>query len=557
MTNRELEQKLKLKREMRIRLSRESFWEFCRTDDPKFYRPRNWHLHLNCEVLQALYERKLTKAKYKELIDEICPAYFESTVDWERLRDEYTDPFTGETAEFVYTKLQQNIPPRFGKSRTLVNFCKWILGKSQENRIITGSYGDDLAMNFSRFTRDGIQEQKTFPSDIVYSDIFPNTKVKQGDSSYQKWSLEGQFFNYKGVGVGGAITGNGCNVSIVDDPVKDADDALNPASLEKTWLWYTGTFMSRQEQGAIEIVNMTRWASKDVCGRIQDSEYADDWLILSMEAMYEIPVYDEDGEQLRDKDDEPLFRKEMLCPQLLDRKRYEVLKATQLEEIFMANYHQHPVDIKGRLYPEFKTYDCLPCDDQGNCLIERMINYTDTADEGKDHLASPCAGVYEGELFITDFIYTKASMEITEPLTARTLIENKITHSKFESNNGGRSFARAVQKILNEEYHNTTISVNWFYQGKNKMARILTNSNYVIQHVYFPVGWEKRWPELKKDLYAFLKEGGSKQVDDGPDAITGLVEMITEGDFAGLIEWMKRQIEKSKEKIDKEGNKKI
>ena len=533
-----IEQKLLLKRELRIRASRDSLWEYCRTESPEFYTNKNWHLHLICEVLQALYMRKLTKQLYSDLIDEICPPWYHDTVDWDRLID--VDPLTGE--QHIYTKLMQNIPPRLGKSRTLVNFCKWALGKDQENRVITCSYGDDLAMDFSRFTRDGIQEEATYPTDIVFSNIFPACKVKQGDSSYQKWSLEGQFFNYKGAGVGGAITGKGCNISIVDDPVKDAEQALNPAALEKIWLWYTGTFMSRLEENGLEIVNMTRWAKMDVCGQILDGEEAGDWLILAMEAVYFFETFDEEGNRIEDEKGNPVMRHEMLCSQLLGFKRYETLRKAVPEEIHQANYHQKPLDVKGRLYPEFKTYQYLPMDDNGNLLTERVINYTDTADEGKDYLAAPIGHVYQGEFYITDFVYSKAAMDITEPMLARALFDQQVSFAKFESNNGGRGFARAVGKILTDEYKTNKTSIDWFYQGKNKIARILTNSTYVINHIYFPEGWKDRWPELAKNLYAYQKEGGANQEDGAPDALTGIAEMIIDGDYAGLIEWMKQQI---------------
>lgn len=538
MSNTELEQALLIKRELRIRKSRGSFWEFCRTESPKFYKNKNWHLKLICNVLQAFYERKLTKQYYSDLIDQICPPWFHGKVDWDRLID--IDPETG--LQHVYTKLMQNIPPRLGKSRTLVNFTKWALGKDQENRVITCSYGDDLAMDFSRFTRDGIMEVATYPTDIIFSDIFPNCRVKQGDSSYQKWSLEGQFFNYKGAGVGGAITGKGCNISIVDDPVKDAEEALNPEALKKKWLWYTGTFMSRLEENGLEIVNMTRWAKGDICGKILEGEEANEWLILSMEACYFFEQFDDEGNRIEDEDGNPIMRHEMLCPELLGFKRYETLRKSVPEEIHQANYHQKPLDIKGRLYPGFKTYKYLPMDDNGNLLTERIISYTDTADEGKDYLASPIGHVYKGEFYITDFVYSKAAMDITEPMLARALVDNAVTYAKIESNNGGRGFARAVGRIIREEHKCNTVSIDWFYQSKNKVARILTNSTYVNDHIYFPEDWEKRWPELHKNLYAYQKEGGKNQEDGAPDALTGIAEIIIDGDYAGLLEWMKQQL---------------
>jgi predicted phage terminase large subunit-like protein len=492
-----LEEKLELLREKQIRQARHNLWNFCRVaDDPEFYSHDSWHLKLNCWVLQALYERRLTKENFVQACKEIAPSWFMDVFDFSQLKDNH-----------LYTKLMQNLPPRIGKSRTLVNFCKWVLGKDIKNKIITASYNDDMAQTFSRYTRDGIEEPKAFPHDINYMDVFPETKVKQGNASYKEWALEGNFFNYKGAGVGGSVTGKGCNISIVDDPVKDAEEAFNENRLEKIWTWYTGTFKSRKEQGGIEIVNMTRWAKGDICGRILDNEEeADQWFVFLLEAYYdEVDEY--------------------LCPALLNEETYKDLKRNVEPTIFAANYHQEPVDQKGRVYSSFKTYQDVPRDENGHPLFERIINYTDTADEGSDYLCSINAGVYQGEGYILDVYYTKDGMEITEPATADFLVNGQVNDSFIESNNGGKGFARNVLRIIWEKFQTKKVNIQWFHQSKNKKARILSNSTFVMNHLYFPVNWKDRWPQYYKAMTTYQKEGKNAN-DDAPDATTGIAELI-------------------------------
>lgn len=494
-----MERELIILREKVIRKARASFWEFCKLESPDFYKQGRWHLELNAWILQALYERRLTKAAFVEAAKSICPPWFIQSGDYLAMVDRLQDGYT-------YTKLMQNLPPRIGKSRTLVNFCKWVLGQEITNKIITASYNDDMAQDFSRYTRDGIDEQKTFPHDIVYSDIFPGSKIKDGNASFQQWALEGNFFNYKGAGVGGGVTGKGCNVSIVDDPVKDAEEAFNSNRLQKIWTWYTGTFLSRKEQGGVEIVNMTRWAKGDICGRILEGKDAGKWFVLLLEAHYE-------------------DQNQMLCPELLDFERYEELKNNVEESIFWANYHQKPVDIKGRLYKEFKTYVDLPKDEEGNVLFERVVNYTDTADTGEDYLASICAGLHKGYWYVLDVLYTKQPMEETEPETANLLVRNNVQISHIESNNGGRGFARNVEREIYERYGSRRIAIQWFHQSKNKQARIFANSNTVQNTVIYPVNWRDRWPEYYAAMTQYQREGKNKN-DDAPDATTGLVETL-------------------------------
>ena len=191
-----------LKREQYLRHGRDNFFNFCQILAGDFFTPDKWHLWLLCNTLQALYERHLTKNYFWKLctMPHIPKWLAEDVIDWDRLRDGHT-----------YTKLMINMPPRSGKSRSLTMFADWILGKNKENRIITVSYNTDLAANMSRYVRDGIAQQKNMPTDIVYNDIFPETRISRGNSGFMKWALEGQFFNYLGTGLEGTITGVGAN----------------------------------------------------------------------------------------------------------------------------------------------------------------------------------------------------------------------------------------------------------------------------------------------------------------------------------------------------------
>lgn len=349
-------------------------------------------------------------------------------------------------------------------------------------------------------------ETKTYPHEVIYNDIFPESKVSRGNSSFHQWALDGSFFSYKGTGIMGSITGKGCDISIVDDPVKSAAEAFNESALEKIWKWYTGTFLSRNEEGGIQIVNMTRWSAKDVAGRILDGAEADEWYVIKQEAM------DKDGN--------------MLCPALLSRRTYESLRTNMDPIIFRANYHQEPVDKEGALYKNLKTYDRLPVDSNGNSLLEQILSYTDTADEGDDYLCSIVFGVYNGEGYILDVYYTKDGMEVTEPKTADMLVENDVNLARIESNSGGKGFARNVEREIWERHNTKSVTISWFHQSKNKIARILSNSTFIMNHIYFPSNWSVRWPEFYKDIVGFNREGGNIH-DDCADSLTGVSEMIT------------------------------
>jgi predicted phage terminase large subunit-like protein len=113
-------------------------------------------------------------------------------------------------------------------------------------------------------------------------------------------------------------------------------------------------------------------------------------------------------------------------------------------------------------------------------------------------------------------------MEFTEPKTAEMLTINGTEWADVESNAGGRSFARNVDREC-RLIGNTVTFVNWFAQTENKQVRIFTKSADVNNITYFPVGWEHKWPEFHQAITKFRKEGGNAN-DDAPDCLTGCYE---------------------------------
>ena len=176
------------------------------------------------------------------------------------------------------------------------------------------------------------------------------------------------------------------------------------------------------------------------------------------------------------------------------------------------SYQGDPQSKEGLLYSPFTTYEVLPT------LFDRK-NYTDTADTGIDYLCSVSYGVSGGNYYVLDILYTPKPMEHTEVELPKQLIENKIRKADIESNNGGRGFAREIQKSLQGH-----CAVSWFHQSKNKEARIITNSSLVTKHIIMPIGWEKRWPDFHSHLVYFKKVFRSNKQDGAPDVLTGIIE---------------------------------
>ena len=452
----------RIKRQAKRELARREFFYFCNLMASDFYKPERRYLVELCEALQAFYEDEKAKV------------------------------------------LIINEPPRHGKSRTASLFVEWVLGRNPAEKIMTGSYNNILSATFAKNVRNAIQEVKADENITVYSDIFPNVRIKRGDAAMDMWSLDGGYNSYLATSPSGTATGFGCSLLIIDDIIKNAEEAYNETAKEKAWTWFANTMLSRLEEGGKILIIMTRWASDDLAGRAIE-HFGDAAKVITMKALQP------DGT--------------MLCDEILSRRSYEEKVRAMGADIASANYQQEPIDIKGQLYSSFKTYDRVPTDVNGNPLFTAIRDYTDIADTGADYLCSIVYGVYNGEAYVLDLLYTKAAMEETEPATAAMLYRNDVNVADFESNNGGRGFARQVRRILQDTYRSNKTVVNTFAQTKNKAARILSNSTWVMEHIYFPTNWKDRWPEYYRAMTRYQREGKNTH-DDAPDATTGIAEKI-------------------------------
>lgn len=453
-----------IKQQALLELARREFFYYCNLKAPDFYKKDRKYLVDLCNDLQAFYEGD----------DEI---------------------------------LIINLPPRHGKSRTASMLVEWIFGKNKKEKIMTGSYNETLSTVFSKNVRNSIQEEKADDFKIVYSDIFHDVKVKKGDASMNLWSLEGGYNNYLATSPGGTATGFGCSIMIIDDLIKNAEEAFNENKLEQHWSWFSNTMLSRLEEKGKIIIIMTRWSSNDLAGKAIEF-FADRKMKVIINKAQQ-----EDGT--------------MLCDEVLSLKSYNNKVKAMGIEIASANYQQVPIDVKGKLYQSFKIYTKLPADNNGNLLFTNIISYCDTADQGDDYLCNIIAGEYNGDGYVLDVYYTKEGMEITETETARRLHQNKVNVAHIESNSGGRGFARNVKRLLYELFKSNYTVVKWFHQSKNKKARILSNSTWVMNNLYFPINWKDKFPEYYMAMNKYQKEGKNTN-DDAPDATTGIAEKISQ-----------------------------
>lgn len=395
--------------------------------------------------------------------------------------------------------LVMSVPPGHYKSFTGKNFGMWLMGRDPATRIIGVANSGDLASMFSTQIRDTILGLNVGKGGIPYPQIFPGTRVMQGFATKSKWMLEGSAEpSYRSVSPSSSITGSRADVFIIDDIIKNYLQSLNAQQLQDHFEFYKNTLFSRTDGDDYKfIIIMQRWATNDLAGEI-------------------IKLYGDDVVQINHKIEN---NGKMLEPTIMSREKFEEAKKTLDPNVLKANYYQEPVDITGRLYDGFQEWTQLP-----PVTIKR--NTTDVADEGTDNVCSidwfSVKTDEDVKVYITDIYYSPDKAEITEPAVAKMITADEVIEAEFESNNGGKGYARNIDRELKKLGNYKTV-VTWTPQTSNKEARILASSAWNSKNILMPPNWTSKYPEFAGEVLGYIA-GGKNSHDDGVDVLASIYE---------------------------------
>ena len=284
-------------------------------------------------------------------------------------------------------RLMLFLPPRHGKSTLAsVAFPAWHLGRNPQHEFISCSYSGSLAMGFSRKVRGLLREP-------TYKTAF-ETRLDPESQSAEAW-LTTAGGGFVAAGVGGGITGKGAHVLVIDDPVKNREDAESQNNRDANWDWYTSTAYTRLAPGGGVLVILTRWHDDDLAGRLlkATAEGGDDWEVVRY------PAIAESEEHYRD------------AGEALHPERYSVDALDQIRKAvgprdWSALYQQNPVADDG----EYFTRDMIQYYDPEDIDMDAMRYYCawDLAigkKDRNDYTVGMVIGVNEyDELFIVDVV---------------------------------------------------------------------------------------------------------------------------------------------------------
>lgn len=292
------------------------------------------------------------------------------------------------------TRLIIEVPPRHGKSMLASeNFPAWYLGRNPDHYVIAATYAQDLADDFGRKVRNQIQ-------DASFGLIFPGVGLRTDSQSSKRFavtSAQDTFTTnrdgaYYAVGVGGPLTGRGAHLLLIDDPVKNREEAESEIIRKKTKEWYTSTAYTRLMPGGRIVIIQTRWHEDDLAGWLEREHAHENWDIVKL------PAINTKGE--------PLW------PEQYDTQALAKIKQAIGPRDWSALYQQEPSPETGDYFKRewLHTVDELP--PRRNMRIYGGSDYAVTS-EGGDYTVHVVVGIDpDDRMYLLDLWRQQASSDI-------------------------------------------------------------------------------------------------------------------------------------------------
>jgi len=300
--------------------------------------------------LEEAKEKEASRSDFLTFVRKMWPAFIGGR-HHKIMADAFERVANGELKRLII-----NMPPRHTKSEfASFLFPAWFLGRYPEKKIIQTAHTAELAVGFGRKVRNLISQED-------FQAVFPGIELSSDSKAAGRWNTNKRG-DYFAIGVGGAVTGKGADVLIIDDPHSEQEAALgayNPEVYDKVYEWYTSGPRQRLQPGGSIIIVMTRWSTRDLTGKIIKSvtqkEGVDDWEVI------ELPAIMPSGD--------PLW------PEFWPMDQLESLRAELPVAKWSAQYQQDPTSEEGALikrewWQEWEKDSPPPC--------EAIIQSWDTA----------------------------------------------------------------------------------------------------------------------------------------------------------------------------------
>jgi predicted phage terminase large subunit-like protein len=352
---------------------------------PLLSLPEQEKLLAELEKLQELKVKKLAHSKFLAFVKQVWPTFI-SGRHHAKMAAAFERVASGECKRLII-----NMPPRHTKSEFASYLLPaWFLGKFPHKKVIQTSHTAELAVGFGRKVRNLVDQE-------IYTKIFPGVGLQADSKAAGRWATNsgGDYF---AIGVGGAVTGKGADLLIIDDPHSEQEAALaeiNPDIYDKTYEWYTSGPRQRLQPGGSIVIVMTRWSKRDLTGQVLKAEAqrgGEGWEVIEFPAI--LPTGN------------PLW------PEFWSQTELEALKNELPNAKWQAQYQQNPVSeasalVKREWWQVWEGEDPPYCDfvlQAWDTAFEKnnRADYSACTTWGVFHQEDPDTGKIETNIILLD-----------------------------------------------------------------------------------------------------------------------------------------------------------
>jgi predicted phage terminase large subunit-like protein len=458
-------------------------------------------LNLRLRKLEKLKDQEVCKERFIKFVKRVWPTFVDGR-HHVRMAAAFERVAEGKTKRLII-----NMPPRHTKSEFASYLLPaWFLGKFPHKKVIQTAHTAELSVGFGRKVRNLVDQD-------VYKDIFPGVGLQADSKAAGRWNTNkgGEYF---AIGVGGAVTGKGADLLIIDDPHSEQEAALaavNPEIYDKVYEWYTSGPRQRLQPGGAIVIVMTRWGLRDLTGQVIKNSLqrgGDEWEVI------EFPAILPSGN--------PLW------PEFWSLDELSALKEELPNSKWQAQYQQQPTSEEGAIVKR-EWWKVWEKDDPPRC--DFIIQSWDTAYETtnrSDFSACTTWGIWtteEGETNIILLDAYKARLEFYE-------LKKKVLELHKEYEPDALIVEKKVSGIsLYQELRRMGVPVSEFTpsKGNDKITRLNSVSDIIQSgRVWVP---NTRWAEELTDEIAAFPAG---EHDDYVDATTLALARFRNGGFLRL-----------------------
>jgi len=472
-------------------------------------------LIVSLDEQEILADREKARESFMAFVKKVWPSFVEGS-HHKRMAKAFERVARGECKRLII-----NMPPRHTKSEFASYLLPaWFLGNFPEKKVIQTSHTAELAVGFGRKVRNLVDQD-------VYTEIFPGVGLQQDSKAAGRWNTN-KGGDYFAIGVGGAVTGKGADILIIDDPHSEQEAAMaasNPEVYDKVYEWYTSGPRQRLQPGGSIVIVMTRWAARDLTGQVVKSaaqRSGEEWEVI------EFPAILPSGN--------PLW------PQFWSLEELEALREELPNSKWQAQYQQNPVGNESAIVKR-DWWKWWEKDDPPVC--DYILQSWDTAFEKNnraDYSAGTTWGIFacEEDNFAPNIILLNTYKKRVEfPELKRDVLRE---YNEYEPDSLIVE-KKASGAPLIYDLRAMGIPVQEYTPGKgqDKIARLNSVSDIIASgKVWVP---QTRWAEELVDEVAAFPSG---EHDDLVDATTLALMRFRQGGFLRLpsdepeeIQWFK------------------